>query len=36
MKMPSFRGVWLPNRPWEGGTPTSLVGTAAGQLASSA
>lgn len=36
MKMPSPRGVWVPPRPCEGGTPTSLVGTAAGVVASSA
>jgi hypothetical protein len=26
MKMDSERGVWFPPRPFEGGTPTSLVG----------
>ena len=36
MKMPSPRGVWVPPRPCDGGTPTSFVGTAAGVVSSSA
>lgn len=36
MRMLSALGVWVPPRPWDGGTPTILVGTAAGLVSSSA
>lgn len=36
MRMLSALGVCVPPLPWEGGTPTILVGTAAGLVSSSA